>query len=86
MTVVAERVVCEREAVVRPTNALHPAPPRNALGQATTSGCTSRGARFRYHLGGGVGKLRKRCATRSRFRRCPPRREDHPYRRVKLGV
>jgi hypothetical protein len=43
----------------RPSNhALHRAPPRNALGQATTSGCTPPGARFRYRVGGGAGELK----------------------------
>jgi hypothetical protein len=42
----------------RPSNhALHRAPPRNALGQATTSGCTPRGARSRHRVEGGAGEL-----------------------------
>jgi len=43
----------------RPSNhALHRAPPRNALGQATTSGCTPPGARSRHRVEGGAGELR----------------------------
>lgn len=36
--------------------------------QATTSGSTSSGARFRHPVEGVAGELQQRCATRSRFR------------------
>jgi hypothetical protein len=41
-----------------PSNpALHRTPPRNALGQAATSGCRSRPARLRCTVGGSAGEL-----------------------------
>jgi hypothetical protein len=48
----------DRCSKLGPANhSLHRTPPRNVLVQATTSGCTSHGARFRYHLGGGACEL-----------------------------
>jgi len=45
-----------------PNHSLHRTPPRNVLGEATTSGCIMPGARLRDGVESGAGELKKRWA------------------------